>query len=237
MPSNDSLQVQIRIRPLNHKEEAQGCKNHWCLEDNCMYEIVPSSGRRANEFTFDHINGPEASTHEVYDSVAQDIVKETVSGFNATIFVYGQTSSGKTFTMSGTDDEKQHGLIHLAVQDMWDLASESTEWDYTIKVSFLEIYNEKERDLLDPSNTKLSLVQVLPSLRLNLRKLHPLASGWDITCKARRSAFIPSVPTSDPTDNRCIVEFRRRHVCRLDNNYRDFRGRDHSATRQGQGAS
>eukprot|EP00667_Euglena_gracilis_P014384 EG_transcript_14885 len=57
------------------------------------------------------------------------------------------------------DDEHPRGLVHMAVQDLWDETRHSPDWDYTLKVSFLEIYNEKERDLLDPANTKLSLVQ------------------------------------------------------------------------------
>eukprot|EP00668_Euglena_longa_P014123 GGOE01018097.1.p1 GENE.GGOE01018097.1~~GGOE01018097.1.p1 ORF type:complete len:602 (+),score=184.47 GGOE01018097.1:23-1807(+) len=158
MPPAENLQVEIRVRPLNRRETDQGARVSWHLEPDCIYEVIPSSGRRANVFTFDRIHAPDVSTVDVYRGSARAIVLDTVAGFNATIFVYGQTSAGKTYTMAG-NDEHPRGLVHLAVQDLWDHTRHSLDWDYSIKVSFLEIYNEKERDLLDPTNTKLSLVQ------------------------------------------------------------------------------
>ncbi|KAJ2503889.1 hypothetical protein IWW47_002786, partial [Coemansia sp. RSA 2052] len=93
------------------------------------------------------------TTQTVYDDIVRDITISSMGGFNGTIFAYGQTSSGKTHTMYGSGAEL--GIIKLAVKNMFDIVASDVTRMYRIRVSFLEIYNEILRDLLEPSKTHL----------------------------------------------------------------------------------
>ena len=81
-------------------------------------------------------------------------MEAAISGINATIFVYGQTSSGKTFTMRGNESEV--GLIQLSISTLFEKL-ESLGEEFKVNISYLEIYNESINDLLDPSKTKLEV--------------------------------------------------------------------------------
>ncbi len=103
----------------------------------------------------------------MYDGVAKSLVSGAVSGVNGTIFAYGQTSSGKTFTMqgggqetSGCDEKNYPGVVHMAASDIFKLIGESPNRDYLLRVSYLEIYNEEIRDLLNPDASKLAVREV-----------------------------------------------------------------------------
>ncbi|KAJ2696968.1 hypothetical protein H4218_004278, partial [Coemansia sp. IMI 209128] len=95
------------------------------------------------------------TTLTVYNDIVKEIVASSMRGFNGTIFAYGQTSSGKTHTMYGSGTEL--GIIKLAVRNMFDIADNDPSREYLIRVSFLEIYNEILRDLLEPSKTNLKI--------------------------------------------------------------------------------
>ncbi|VDM60599.1 unnamed protein product [Angiostrongylus costaricensis] len=90
---------------------------------------------------------------------AYHIVQDVLSGYNGTVFAYGQTSSGKTHTMEGTiDDPVMQGIIPRIVHDIFNhIYTMDTELEFHIKVSYFEIYNEKIRDLLDPEKVNLSI--------------------------------------------------------------------------------
>lgn len=83
------------------------------------------------------------------------LLSSTLQGFNATVFAYGQTSSGKTYTVRG--DEKDPGLIPLSIQNIFKLVSEIKDRKFKISVSFLELYNEQINDLLISGNENLEV--------------------------------------------------------------------------------
>ncbi|KAI9348316.1 P-loop containing nucleoside triphosphate hydrolase protein [Zopfochytrium polystomum] len=118
---------------------------------------MPSSSERqplASVFTFDQVFGPTSQTREIYRASASDIVDMTLEGINGTIFAYGQTSSGKTYTMQGSPSEP--GIITMAMQDIFEKISQSAKC-YVVKASYLEIYNENIKDLLLPGNENLKI--------------------------------------------------------------------------------
>ncbi|KAJ1560027.1 NADH-ubiquinone oxidoreductase chain 1, partial [Cladochytrium tenue] len=90
-------------------------------------------------FAFDRVFGPRTHTAEIYHASAQDIVNASLEGVNGTIFAYGQTSSGKTYTMQGSPDDP--GIISMAIKEIFSRISTS-EKAYSVKASYLEIYNE-----------------------------------------------------------------------------------------------
>ncbi len=110
-------------------------------------------------FTFDKTFGEGTNNTQVYNGVAKGIVNSVVDGLNGTIFAYGQTSSGKTYTMQGAGNLEQGmggegGIVHMAANDIFSQIARTQERNFLVRVSFLEIYNEEVRDLLgDTSKT------------------------------------------------------------------------------------
>lgn len=109
---------------------------------------------------FDHVFDMNSTQKQVYDCAAKPIIDSVLEGFNGTIFAYGQTSSGKTHTMTGSDIENVdlQGIIPRMVRTVFnriDTASDAIE--FSVKVSMIEIYMEKIRDLLEPSKDNLKI--------------------------------------------------------------------------------
>uniref|UniRef100_A0A3P8RL58 Kinesin motor domain-containing protein n=1 Tax=Amphiprion percula TaxID=161767 RepID=A0A3P8RL58_AMPPE len=88
----------------------------------------------------------EETTNQLYQNIAKPLVVSTVAGYNGTIFAYGQTSSGKTFTMMGSDHIP--GVIPLAVEDVFQTIKTYPKKEFLLRVSYMEIYNETVTDLL-----------------------------------------------------------------------------------------
>ncbi len=122
------------------------------------------------EFQIDRVYNDQMSTSEIFDAEAKKLVLSALDGFNVTIFAYGQTASGKTFTMRGTQDHQ--GIIPLALQEIFKALYENyghptsgkdhnlqqiktNSWN--VKVSYLEIYNECVNDLLDSTRKNLDV--------------------------------------------------------------------------------
>ncbi|KAF9013938.1 kinesin domain-containing protein [Cyathus striatus] len=120
----------------------------------------PSSAPKKQVFTFDQVHPPPTTQYEMFTSTAQPLVSRFLDGYNCTILAYGQTSSGKTFTMTGvdldadpSDPDNGMGIIPRAVSTVFARAKQLKEervgaWNYSIKGSFIEIYNEDLIDLL-----------------------------------------------------------------------------------------
>ncbi|KAF8965215.1 kinesin domain-containing protein [Flammula alnicola] len=118
------------------------------------------SGPKKQVFTFDQVHPPPTTQYELYESTARPLVSRFIEGFNCTILAYGQTSSGKTFTMTGvdldldpSDPNNGMGIIPRAVSSIFTSARQLKEerggtWNYSLKGSFIEIYNEDLIDLL-----------------------------------------------------------------------------------------
>ncbi|KDQ61130.1 hypothetical protein JAAARDRAFT_32135 [Jaapia argillacea MUCL 33604] len=127
----------------------------------------PSSGpsNKKQLFTFDQVHDPSTTQHAMFTSTAQPLISRFVDGFNCTILAYGQTSSGKTFTMTGIDLDADPsdpyngmGIIPRAVSTIFQRARSLKEergptWNFSIKGSFIEIYNEDLLDLLSMDET------------------------------------------------------------------------------------
>lgn len=103
-----------------------------------------------------------ASQDDVYEECARDIVSKAMDGYNGTILAYGQTGAGKTFTMTGSTEDFQHrGIIPRAIQQVFREINERSEWAVSVRISYLEIYNENMFDLL---STLPGAMPVDPSL-------------------------------------------------------------------------
>ena len=163
-----SLAVAIRMRPLNNAEGNK--KRVWkVLPQYSSIAQTTREGKPLKEratgrtfFTFDKTFGEDVNTKNVYDNVAKGIVSSVVSGLNGTIFAYGQTSSGKTYTMQGSGSieegsQADGGIVHMAAKDIFSHIKSQQDRIFLVRASFLEIYNEEVRDLLSNSNRTLQI--------------------------------------------------------------------------------
>lgn len=132
--------VYVRLRPL-----CEGEDRSWKVEGSNT--VAPLQRCQGEGYSLDSVFDEQAKTKDVYDMTTKKLIEQVVEGFNSTVFAYGQTSSGKTYTMKG--DEKEPGIIPLAVRDLFQMMQQlSNERDFLVRVSYMEIYNEEIRDLL-----------------------------------------------------------------------------------------
>ncbi|KAK3563659.1 hypothetical protein QTP86_033504 [Hemibagrus guttatus] len=158
-----NIQVVVRCRPFNGVERKSN--SHGVVEcDSNRKEVTVRTGSVADKtsrktYTFDMVFGPSAKQIDVYRSVVCPILDEVIMGYNCTIFAYGQTGTGKTFTMEGErspneeftwEEDPLAGIIPRTLHQIFEkLTTNGTE--FSVKVSLLEIYNEELFDLLSPS--------------------------------------------------------------------------------------
>ncbi|KAH1141434.1 hypothetical protein AAZX31_12G035600 [Glycine max] len=148
----EKILVSIRLRPLNEKEIAANESADWeCINDTTiLYRNTLREGSTfPSAYTFDRVFRGDCVTRQVYEEGAKEVALSVVSGINSSIFAYGQTSSGKTYTMVG--------ITEYAVADIFDYIKRHEERAFILKFSAIEIYNEIVRDLLSTDNTPLRL--------------------------------------------------------------------------------
>ncbi|XP_076306917.1 kinesin-like protein KIF13A isoform X2 [Tachypleus tridentatus] len=168
--ASDKVKVAVRVRPLSRREIE--------LETHCVVEMkegqtilrhptcnkTESHRKQQKTFAFDHCfwSYKEADLHyasqgDVYQHLGSDILQNAFQGYNACIFAYGQTGSGKSYTMMGS--EKNKGLIPRLCDDLFGriACNTTSSLSYKVEVSYMEIYNEKVHDLLDPKGSRQSL--------------------------------------------------------------------------------
>ncbi|XP_059647595.1 kinesin-like protein KIN-7F [Cornus florida] len=149
----EKILVLVRLRPLSEKEIARNEVSDWeCINETAILfrnSLQERSGF-PTAYTFDRVFRGDCSTRQVYDEGAKEIALSVVSGINSSIFAYGQTSSGKTYTMTG--------ITEYTVADIYDYIQRHEERAFVLKFSAMEIYNEAVRDLLSTDNTPLRLL-------------------------------------------------------------------------------
>ena len=150
-----SVRVYVRIRPLNKREIAEKQTIGWNFNNTAMLEDTPN-GQRV--YAYDTCFGPNSTNQETYDIVGKPVVVKAMAGFNGTVFTYGQTGSGKTWTMRGSDSDP--GMMILCIRDIFEYVKDHPDKEYTLKVSYMEVYNEEINDLLnsgeDSKNLKIT---------------------------------------------------------------------------------
>eukprot|EP01116_Phalansterium_solitarium_P004864 TRINITY_DN1604_c0_g4_i2.p1 TRINITY_DN1604_c0_g4~~TRINITY_DN1604_c0_g4_i2.p1 ORF type:complete len:861 (-),score=300.97 TRINITY_DN1604_c0_g4_i2:520-3102(-) len=158
----ETIKVVTRVRPLSKKEVADS-RSVIVQMDRKMAQVIltnPSEPQAPPKtFTFDAAFPQEVTQREVYQETAYPIVECVIKGYNGTILAYGQTGTGKTFTMEGIYDVLElRGLIPNSFQHVFDACVPTAEKQFLVRASYLEIYNENIRDLLaeNPDN-KLEL--------------------------------------------------------------------------------
>lgn len=152
-PSECSVKVFCRVRPLNKAEEASNSK---FVPKFPSEETINVAGK---VYVFDKVFKPTVTQEKVYEETALQIVRDVLAGYNGTIFAYGQTSSGKTHTMQGViGDPEMQGITPRIIADIFQhIYTMDENLTFHIQVSYFEIYLERIRDLLDITKQNLSI--------------------------------------------------------------------------------
>ncbi|XP_052859852.1 centromere-associated protein E-like [Anopheles cruzii] len=151
--ASDNVKVSIKVRPLIKREKDSKLTSQWRVRDNAIAMVDGNS----DPFVFDHIFDEKVPTKQLFDTVCRPVIHSALKGINGTIFAYGQTSSGKTYTMIGDADEP--GVVPLTAREIFEEIKRIKDRQFLIRVGFIEIYNEKIHDLLNTANTNLKVAE------------------------------------------------------------------------------
>ncbi|XP_075619114.1 chromosome-associated kinesin KIF4A isoform X2 [Balearica regulorum gibbericeps] len=155
------VRVALRCRPLVPKETSEGCQ--MCLS------FVPGEPQvvvgNDKSFTYDYVFDPCVEQEEVFNTAVAPLIRGIFKGYNATVLAYGQTGSGKTYSMGGTytanqEHEPSVGVIPRVIKLLFKEKEQRQDWEFVLKVSYLEIYNEDILDLLCPSRERSSQISI-----------------------------------------------------------------------------
>ncbi|XP_042392527.1 kinesin-like protein KIN-7F isoform X1 [Zingiber officinale] len=220
----EKIFVSVRLRPLSEKEMASNDPCDWeCINDTTVIfrSSLPERSMSPTAYTFDRVFQSDHTTKQVYQAGAKDVALSVVSGVNSAIFAYGQTSSGKTYTMTG--------ITEYAAQDIYEYIHKHDERAYVLKFSAVEIYNEAVKDLLSTDSSPLRLLDD-PEKGTVIEKLsEEILTDWNhlkaliSVCEAHRKIGETSLNETSS---------RSHQILRLtiESCAREFLGKDNSST-------
>ena len=140
--------VSVRVRPDVGSDKSQA-DGEWMVDGRRA--LIAYRGREGGDYHYDNVFGTYDDNSKVYDSTAKRLVRRVMEGYHGTVFAYGMTGTGKTFSMQGTMTSP--GVIPLAITDIFSYIRETPQREFLLRVSYLEIYNEKIHDLLAASSS------------------------------------------------------------------------------------
>ncbi|KAJ0660091.1 putative minus-end-directed kinesin ATPase [Helianthus annuus] len=154
-----NIRVFCRCRPLSKSESSTGCSTVVDFDTASNGELgILNSGSTKKTFKFDRVFTPNDNQVDVF-SQASPLVTSVLDGYNVCIFAYGQTGTGKTFTMEGTEGNR--GVNYRTLEELFKIAKERIDtFTYDISVSVLEVYNEQIRDLLTTSSSTSKKLEI-----------------------------------------------------------------------------
>ncbi|KAK4295819.1 hypothetical protein Pmani_031640 [Petrolisthes manimaculis] len=155
----EAVKVVVRCRPMDEQETANGHKRVVEMDvDRGVVELRSIKSAVTDPpktFTFDAVYDWNSKQQELYDETFRPLIDSVLNGFNGTIFAYGQTGTGKTYTMEGIrEDPEQRGVIPNSFEHVFSHIARSNNQQYLIRASYLEIYQEEIRDLLAKDQQK-----------------------------------------------------------------------------------
>ncbi|XP_017124599.1 kinesin-like protein unc-104 isoform X7 [Drosophila elegans] len=183
-----SVKVAVRVRPFNSREISR--------ESKCIIEMAgattaitnpkvpPNTSDSVKRFNFDysywshdHHDADFSTQSMVYKDIGEEMLQHSFDGYNVCIFAYGQTGAGKSYTMMGRQEEHQEGIIPMICKDLFTRIqdTETDDLKYSVEVSYMEIYCERVRDLLNPKNKGNLRVREHPLLGPYVEDLSKLA--------------------------------------------------------------
>ncbi|XP_078413903.1 kinesin-like protein KIF1B isoform X1 [Cetorhinus maximus] len=184
--SGASVKVAVRVRPFNSREIGKDSKCIIQMQGSSTSIINPKNPKESPKtFSFDHSywshTSPEdpafASQSQVYNDIGKEMLQHSFEGYNVCIFAYGQTGAGKSYTMMGKQDKDHQGIIPQLCEELFEKINDNSNSDmsYSVEVSYMEIYCERVRDLLNPKTKGNLRVREHPLLGPYVEDLSKLA--------------------------------------------------------------
>ncbi|XP_033279702.1 kinesin-like protein KIF1A isoform X4 [Orcinus orca] len=181
-----SVKVAVRVRPFNSREMSRDSKCIIQMSGSTTTIVNPKQPKEVpKSFSFDYSywshTSPEdmnyASQKQVYRDIGEEMLQHAFEGYNVCIFAYGQTGAGKSYTMMGKQEKDQQGIIPQLCEDLFSRINDTTNdnMSYSVEVSYMEIYCERVRDLLNPKNKGNLRVREHPLLGPYVEDLSKLA--------------------------------------------------------------
>ncbi|XP_060978638.1 kinesin-like protein KIF1A isoform X1 [Dama dama] len=181
-----SVKVAVRVRPFNSREMSRESKCIIQMSGSTTTIVNPKQPKETpKSFSFDYSywshTSPEdinyASQKQVYRDIGEEMLQHAFEGYNVCIFAYGQTGAGKSYTMMGKQEKDQQGIIPQLCEDLFSRINDTTNdnMSYSVEVSYMEIYCERVRDLLNPKNKGNLRVREHPLLGPYVEDLSKLA--------------------------------------------------------------
>ncbi len=166
-----NIETFLRIKPFkksfleDNSDNSNTELNYEISNSNFIKVKIPEEQRKgyvnnlkkSYEFKFDSIFAKTTSQDDLFNQIGQKIIKNSLQGYNNTVFCYGQTGSGKTFTMCGSKQWKERGLIPRILIDLFKSIRKIKTHSFEIFISYLEIYNESAYDLLNRHHSELEI--------------------------------------------------------------------------------
>ncbi|KAF8118364.1 hypothetical protein N665_0005s0130 [Sinapis alba] len=220
----EKIMVLVRLRPLNEKEILANEAADWeCINDTTvLYRNTLREGSTfPSAYTFDRVYRGECPTRQVYEDGPKEVALSVVKGINSSIFAYGQTSSGKTYTMTG--------ITEFAVADIFDYIFKHEDRAFVVKFSAIEIYNEAIRDLLSPDSTPLRLRDDPEKGAVVEKTTEEILRDWNhlkdliSVCEAQRKIGETSLNQKSSRSHQIIK-------LTVESSAREFLGKENSAT-------
>lgn len=183
-----SVKVAVRVRPFNNRETSRDCKCIISMTGNTTAITNPKAppgckeGTKSFNYDYSYWSHDPTDIHfssqdKVYDDIGEEMLLHSFEGYNVCIFAYGQTGAGKSYTMMGRQEEGQEGIIPHICKDLFRKIKEDVSEDmlYSVEVSYMEIYCERVRDLLNPKTKNNLRVREHPLLGPYVEDLSKLA--------------------------------------------------------------
>ncbi|XRB24521.1 kinesin-like protein [Pseudoscourfieldia marina] len=148
--SDEAIRVFVRVRP--HRKELGETIGRWTYDKTQIDDLEDNR----EEYQFHRVYMQDTETKDIYENEIKHLLDECMSGFNGTVFAYGQTGAGKTHTILG--NESMPGLMPLAINEFFEKMNAETERAFFVSVSYIEIYKEELRDLLVKEHKPLKLM-------------------------------------------------------------------------------
>ncbi|XP_061758954.1 kinesin-like protein KIF3B [Nerophis ophidion] len=175
--SSESIKVVVRCRPMNEKERAATFESVVSVDVKLGQIIVrnprdSSTCKHSKVFTFDSVYDWNSKQIDLYDESFRPLVDSVLQGFNGTIFAYGQTGTGKTYTMEGVrNNSERRGVIPNSFDHIFTHISRSQNQQYLVRASYLEIYQEEMRDLLSKDQSRHLELRERPDIGVYVKNL------------------------------------------------------------------
>uniref|UniRef100_A0A9J8CJ16 Kinesin motor domain-containing protein n=1 Tax=Cyprinus carpio carpio TaxID=630221 RepID=A0A9J8CJ16_CYPCA len=224
-----SVKVAVRVRPFNSRETSRDARCVIQMQGNTTCIWNPKQPKEtAKNFSFDYSywshsteDDPAfASQRQVYLDIGEEMLLHAFEGYNVCIFAYGQTGAGKSYTMMGKQEPGQQGIIPQMCEDLFKRTSENTDPDLScsVEVSYMEIYCERVRDLLNPKSKGALRVREHPIMgpyvedlsKLAVTSFHDIRDLMDAGNKARTVAATNMNETSSRSHAVFTIVFTQR---------------------------